>query len=70
MDKKVYIGSDKNSHGLKKELKEFLKSKGTEFIDLGIFEGDETDFEHIKREVDEKVREEENALGFLIYGKQ
>ncbi len=66
----VYFGSDDDSHEIKKLFKEFLEEKGIKFVDLGKFKDDDTDFAIIKRELGEKVREETNPLGVLMFGKK
>lgn len=72
MDNKqtVYFGGDMDAHELKQLFKDFLKEKGVNFVDLGLFENDATDFEKIKKELAEKIAIEENPLGVLMFGKK
>lgn len=65
----VYLGSDMDSHELKKLFKDFLKEKDISCVDLGMFENDTTGFDKIKSELVEKVLQEENPLGVLMFGK-
>jgi ribose 5-phosphate isomerase RpiB len=65
----VYMGSDTDCHELKKLFKDFLKEKDIPFVDLGVFENDATSFDKIKSELGEKVLQEENPLGVLMFGK-
>jgi len=65
----VYLGGDMDSHEMKKLFKEFLTQKGVKFVDLGMFENDTTDFGIVKRELGEKLAEDPNPLGVLIFGK-
>ncbi len=65
----VYFGSDMDGHEMKKLFKDFLQEKGIKFVDLGLFEKDATDFSVIKRELWEKLAEQEGQLGVLIFGK-
>lgn len=65
----VYLGSDMDSHALKQLFKDFLKEKDIPFVDLGVFENDTTGFDKIKSELVEKVLQEENPQGVLMFGK-
>lgn len=65
----VYLGSDSDGHELKKLFKDFLQEKGIKAVDLGMFENDTTDFGIVKRELGEKLAEDPNPLGVLIFGK-
>jgi len=71
MDKNqtVYFGGDMDSHEIKQLFKDFLKEKDIKFVDLGMFEKDTTDFKKIKAELSEKITQEENSLGVLMFGK-
>jgi len=66
----VFLAGNKKAYDIKAEFKEFMKEKGHKIVDLGVFKDDESKFSDLKREVDEKVNEEENALGVLIFGKE
>ena len=66
----VYLGGDHLGRELKEELKIFFKDKGIDFVDLGVFKGDNIEYQSVAREVAEKVQEAEKpALGLLIFGK-
>jgi len=71
-DKKkvIYFGCDRESYELKRDMTDFLKQKGYDIVDLGLFKEDEVAFERIDREVKEKVRERQDALGVLLFGKK
>ena len=71
-DKKkvIYFGCDRESYELKRDMTDFLKQKGYDIVDLGLFKEDEVAFDRIDREVKEKVRERQDALGVLIFGKK
>lgn len=63
------MGGDKGSYEMKAKLKKFFEQEGVEFVDLGVFNGDETEYKDIEREVAEKVHEED-AMGVLVFGKK
>jgi ribose 5-phosphate isomerase RpiB len=69
MGNKIFMGGDAKSHELKAKLKKFFEQEGVEFIDLGVFENDQSDYNNIAREVSEKV-EENDTTGILIFGKK
>ncbi len=71
-DKKkvIYFGSDKESYEVKRDMTDFLKGKGYDIVDLGVFKEDEIAYDRIDREVREKVQEREDALGVLLFGKK
>lgn len=64
----IYLGSDHAGYEVKGVLKEYLKELSQEFVDLGVFTTDSTDYPDIAREVAEKVSENPGALGVLICG--
>ncbi|MCA9373548.1 MAG: RpiB/LacA/LacB family sugar-phosphate isomerase [Candidatus Gracilibacteria bacterium] len=67
----IYIGGDKKAHKIREEVIAFLKEKGYQCVELGIFNGDETSYERIEFEVMEKVHQEEpGSLGILFFGTQ
>ncbi len=66
----VYIAGDADSHNLKQLFKDFLTQKGVKFVDLGLFENDATTFDTIKNELNEKVAQEQNPVGVLIFGNK
>lgn len=68
MARNIYIGSDHAGFQAKDELKGYLEGKGYELVDLGCFSEDPCDYPDISREVGEKVREVEDAVGVLICG--
>lgn len=69
MGKKIFVGGDKKAHEMKARLKKFLDGEGVEFVDLGVFDNDDADYQNIVREVTEKVNEEDTT-GILIFNKQ
>lgn len=71
-DKKkvIYFGSDREGYELKRDMTDFLKEKGYDIVDLGLFKEDDIAFDRIDREVKEKVRERQGALGVLLFGKK
>jgi len=66
---RIYIGGDKKAHDLKEKLKKFLKDEMVDFVDLGLFNDDGSDYQDIVKEVSEKVAGDD-TLGILIFGKQ
>lgn len=68
MEKVVYIGSDHAGFAAKKELADYVKSKGFEVTDLGCFSEDPCDYPDIGREIGEKVIEREGSLGIGVCG--
>lgn len=73
MDKEnkiIYLAGNKMAYDLKAEFREFMKERGHKIVDLGVFKDDESKFEDIRRELDEKVNEEDNAMGILVFGKE
>ncbi len=64
----IYFGSDREGYELKKDLEEFLKNKGYDMIDLGLFKDDDIGFDNIVREVQDKVSERKNSLGVVFFG--
>lgn len=65
---KIYIGADHAGFSLKEKLRDHLKDKGHEVIDLGTFNEDSVDYPDLAREVAEKVRENAASRGVLICG--
>ncbi len=66
---RIYLGSDHAGYALKNALVEHLKSSGKEAVDLGVFTDlNKVDYPDIAREVAEKVKENEGALGVLVCG--
>lgn len=69
--KHIYIGGDVPGHEVREEVIQFLKEKGYNCVELGIFENDDTSYERIEHEVMEKVHfEEPGSLGILVFGTQ
>lgn len=65
----IYIGSDHAGFGLKNVLREHLKVRGYEVVDLGTFDGAvKVDYPDIAREVAEKVKANKGSAGVLICG--
>lgn len=71
-DKKrtIYFGSDREGYELKKDLEEFLQSKGYDIVDLGLFKDDDIAFHRIVDEVQDKVSEREDSLGVVFFGRK
>lgn len=73
MDEKkavIYFGSDSEGYQLKRDMADFLKGKGYDIVDIGVFKDDEIAFDRIDREVRDKVEESGDALGVLLFGKK
>lgn len=69
--KTIYVGSDQKAYKLKNEIAEFLKSKGWNCVELGVFKDDETPYDRIKTEVEDRVNiEEPGSTGILVFGTQ
>lgn len=66
--KKVYIGSDGQGYGAKRELFEFFRNHDElEVIDLGIFDIEEKiECDVLAREIGEKVIQNEDSIGILL----
>jgi ribose 5-phosphate isomerase RpiB len=69
MTKRIYLGGDAESHELRSKLKDFFRSEKIEFVDLGLFNDDKSDYQDIVREVTEKTNAED-GLGLLVFGKK
>lgn len=65
---KIYIGADHAGFPLKETLRDYVKEKGHEVIDLGTFSEESVDYPDLAREVAEKVRENKDTLGVLVCG--
>lgn len=66
---KIYLGADHAGFPLKEILVNFVKEKGHETVDLGVFtDANKVDYPDLAREVGEKVRENEGSLGILVCG--
>ncbi len=63
---KICIGSDHRGYKLKEELKEYMKQKGIEFIDLGADSENSVDYPDYAIPVAEKVAKKECDFGVLI----
>ncbi len=66
----IYIGSDHAGYEMKEAVKHFLEENegDMDYVDLGVFTTDSTDYPDIAREVAEKVSENKDARGILICG--
>ncbi len=66
----IYFGADHRGFQLKEKLKDFLKNRGYEVVDLGNLEYDESDdYPDFASAVAEKVNiDYENSRGILICG--
>lgn len=65
---KIYIGSDHAGFPLKETLRDHIREKGHEVMDLGTFSEESVDYPDLAREVAEKVRENKDTLGVLVCG--
>jgi ribose 5-phosphate isomerase B len=65
---KIYIGADHAGFPLKEILREHLRGKGHEVLDLGTFSTESVDYPDLAREVGEKVRENPGTEGVLVCG--
>lgn len=63
---KVCIGSDHRGYKLKEELKDYMKEKGIEFVDLGTDSEESVDYPDYAISVAEKVANGECEFGVLI----
>jgi ribose 5-phosphate isomerase RpiB len=66
--KKVYIGSDGQGYGAKRELFEFFRNHDElTIVDLGIFDIEEqVECDVLARELGEKVIQNEDSIGILL----
>lgn len=65
----VYLGSDHAGYELKNRIQEYLKKRGSQPVDIGVFAVEPAaDYPDIAHEVAEKVRENSGALGILVCG--
>ena len=65
---KIVIASDHAGREIKEDIKEFLKSLGVEFIDLGVDNDGSVDYPDYGIPVAEKVSKGEARLGILVCG--
>ena len=64
----IYLGSDHAGFSVKPDLKEYLKKKGYDVVDLGTFSDEAYDYPDVAREVGEKVLERAESFGILLCG--
>jgi ribose 5-phosphate isomerase RpiB len=66
--KKVYLGSDGQGYGAKRELFEFFRHHDElEIIDLGLFDIEEKiECDVLAREIGEKVIQNDDSIGILL----
>ncbi len=64
---KIAIGSDHAGYELKESVKEYLKSKGIEIVDVGTYSEERVDYPDYAKKVCDEVRSGAN-LGILICG--
>ncbi|PIQ77692.1 ribose 5-phosphate isomerase B [Candidatus Peregrinibacteria bacterium CG11_big_fil_rev_8_21_14_0_20_46_8] len=65
----IYIGSDHAGYERKQEIEAYLKGKGEDVVDLGVFAAEPPmDYPDIAHEVAEKVRQTHGARGILVCG--
>jgi ribose 5-phosphate isomerase B len=65
---KIGIGGDHAGFEYKKEIIEFLKSKGHEVKDFGPFSTDSVDYPDFAHPLASSVADKENTFGILICG--
>jgi len=65
---KIFIGSDHAGYRLKEKVKEYLKRKRIEYIDMGTDSLKSVDYPDFAVKVAEKVAEDKEARGILICG--
>ncbi|MGI6772515.1 MAG: ribose 5-phosphate isomerase B [Clostridiales bacterium] len=64
----IALGTDHGGFHLKEAAKEFLKEKGIEFIDFGIYEGETADYPDIASVVCEAIQSGKCECGLLFCG--
>ncbi len=64
----VVVGSDHGGFRLKESVVEFLKAKGIEVYDAGVFSEESCDYPDIAKEVALRVADENGTFGILICG--
>jgi len=64
----ILIGSDENGYVLKGQLKEYLKEKGYDVIDVGVNGNEKTLYPHIAIVLCEKLLKEGYERGILVCG--
>ncbi len=65
---KIAIGSDHGGFEYKEKIKEYLKSKGYDFVDVGTYSTDSCDYPVIAKDVANKVVSGDVDRGILICG--
>ena len=66
---KVYIGSDHAGFDLKESIKNYLKEKKIEFIDLGTDSATKSvDYPDYAKKVAEETAKDPNSIGILVCG--
>ena len=66
--KKIFISSDHAGFKLKKDIKNYLKSKKFNFEDLGPSNNDRVDYPDFAHKVARKVKANKSNVGILICG--
>lgn len=65
----IYIGSDHAGFNLKETLRQHMKDKGMNVVDVGTFSAEKrVDYPDFAQEVGQKVLENSGSLGVLICG--
>lgn len=65
----VFVGSDHAGFQMKEALRDYMKEKGVNVVDVGAFsEANKVDYPDIAQEVGTKVRENAGTLGVLVCG--
>jgi len=65
---RIYLAGDEKGKIIRDEFMEFLKSKGKDCVDLGVFENDHQKLSIMQRELMEKVNEDHGAVGVMVFG--
>ena len=65
---KFYIATDHAGFNYKEQVKDYIKSKGIEIIDLGPDSADRVDYPDYGRKCAEAVKNDEGSFGIIICG--
>ena len=62
----IAIGADHGGYRFKEEIKKYLEENGIEYVDVGTFSEERTDFPILARAVSKKIQSNEADKGILI----
>jgi len=65
---KFYIATDHAGFNYKEHIKEYLKSKGCEVVDLGPYSSNRVDYPDYGRKCAEAVRDDKGSFGIVVCG--